>query len=121
MSPDSSSVGKSLALNYLEIKAYFLSSCKDSDCRNGKEAVKTAKLLCDISCGNRAKYLMLYAMALAETGDFSGAVSYADKAVNKLPCDSDMRKAYIKRLNMFKSHIPYRIGFTDDTYDMFVY
>ena len=61
--------------------AVFLASCPDAHWRNGKQAVREATLACNLSGWKDAYALASLAAALAETGDFKGAIKQEERAL----------------------------------------
>lgn len=66
---------------YLYHLAWWLATCPDAACRNGKEALALALELCNRVDWSNAQALDCLAAAYAETGDFTAAVKYADQGV----------------------------------------
>lgn len=93
------------ALNNL---AWLRATCPDAAFRDGKEAVKLAKQLCDKTGNREGTHLDTLAAAHAETGDFSAAIKAQELALE----DKGFAKKYgddaQKRLQLYKDKKPYR-------------
>lgn len=94
-----------LALNNL---AWLRATCPDAVFRNGKEAVKLAKQVCELSGNHEGTYLDTLAAAHAEAGDFAAAVKTQELALE----DKGYARKYgpdaQKRLQFYKDKKPYR-------------
>jgi tetratricopeptide (TPR) repeat protein len=94
-----------LALNNL---AWLRASCPDAKYRDGKEAVKLAKQVCELSGNREGTYLDTCAAALAEAGDFAAAVKSQELALE----DGGFAKKHgddaQKRLQLYKDKKPFR-------------
>ena len=64
---------------YLYHLAWWLATCPDAACRNGKEALSLALELCKRVDWSNAQALDCLAAAYAETGDCAAAVKYAEQ------------------------------------------
>ncbi|HIA26752.1 MAG TPA: tetratricopeptide repeat protein, partial [Planctomycetes bacterium] len=60
---------------------WFLSTCLQEDLRNGVEAEDIAAKLCKAGGDASPRYLDVWAAALAEIGDFDGAIERAEQAL----------------------------------------
>jgi tetratricopeptide (TPR) repeat protein len=93
-----------LALNNM---AWLRATCPYAECRNGKEAVKLAKQVCELAGNREGMFLDTLAAAHAEAGDFAAAVKAQELAledkgyVNKHGPDAQ------KRLQLYKDKKPY--------------
>ncbi len=94
------------ALNGL---VWILSSTRDATIRNGPRAVRLAHKLLKLS--DIAEDHAAYAAALAETGDFPGAIEEQQKAINKSTVVGRpaMIEAFSRMLVLFKANRPYRL------------
>jgi tetratricopeptide (TPR) repeat protein len=94
-----------LALNNL---AWLKATCPDAKFRDGKEAVKLARQVCDISGNREGMFLDTLAAAHAEAGDFVAAVKAQEQALE----DKGYARKYgddaQKRLQLYKDKKPYR-------------
>jgi tetratricopeptide (TPR) repeat protein len=94
-----------LALNNA---AWLKATCPDAAFRDGKEAVKLAKRVCELTGNREGNYLDTLAAAHAEAGDFAAAVKAQEKALED--------KGYVRkygdegqsRLRLYQSKKPYR-------------
>jgi len=102
----------------LECKAYLYSSSRVAAIRDGKAALAAAKELCTRTMNRNPKHLMLYAMALAESGQYDQAVITAKQAISRLPADAPIRAEYNRRQELFSKRQPYRIPDQITYYDM---
>ena len=123
--------GMALALNW---RAGLRATCPDASFRDGKAAVADAKRACEMSKWKYADYIDTLAAAYAEAGDFDSAIHYEQQAIdlNRSGKDETLQKIdapggdklaanmaeiarkalpeYLKRLEMYKQHHPYRQG-----------
>jgi tetratricopeptide (TPR) repeat protein len=123
--------GMALALNW---RAALRATCPDASFRDGKSAMADAKKACEMSKWKYADYIDTLAAACAESGDFDSAIRYEQQAIdlNRSGKDETLeitdypgsdklaarmaeiaRKAlpeYLKRLELYKQHRPYRIA-----------
>jgi tetratricopeptide (TPR) repeat protein len=100
LAPDSSSAQLELA--------WMLATCPDAAYRNGKRAVGAATRACELTNGKDANVLDTLAAALAEVGDFEGAIQREQDALGLLPQDSESRREFETRLARYKAGRPYR-------------
>jgi tetratricopeptide (TPR) repeat protein len=63
--------------------ATFLATCPDAQWRNGKRAMEEGRVACNLSGGKDAYALASLAAALAETGDFKGAIKAQNSALSQ--------------------------------------
>lgn len=116
----------------LNQRAWIHATCSNAAFRDGKAAVEDAKKACDLVKWKRAQYLDSLAAAYAEAGDFDSAVRCQQQAidVNRSGKDDSIMKTgsiggdklavmhannlqkslpgYLKRLEIYKQHHPYR-------------
>lgn len=121
--------GMALALNW---RAALRATCPNPSFRDGKAAVEDAKRACEMSKWKYADYIDTLASAYAEAGDFDSAVRYEQQAIdlNRSGKDETLQKTdypgsdklaanmakiaqkalpeYLKRLELYKHHRPYR-------------
>ena len=115
-------------------RASLRATCPDASFRDGKAATADAKKACDLARWGRASYIDTLAAACAEMGDFDSAVRYEHQAIdlNRSGKDDSVKKTgslegdkiavkaaeyaqkelpdYLKRLELYKQHHPYRIA-----------
>ena len=89
--------------NYL---AWFLATCPEAKVRNGKRAVELAKQACELSKWKDAGIIDTLAAAYAEAGEFNEAARWQQKAMDL--AEPRLRKGIAVRLELYKSHKPYR-------------
>ena len=90
--------------------SWILAIQKDEKYRNGKEAVKLAEKLCQITHYDQPLALDSLAAAYAENGRYDDAVLTAQKAHKlALKLGSEVLALSLKkRLNLYRNRIPYR-------------
>jgi len=106
---------KALSLNPNMVQALYnlswiLAIHKDEKYRNGKEAVKLAEKLCQITHYDQPLALDALAAAYAENGRYDDALVTAQKA-HKLALNLGSKALALclkKRLNLYRNRIPYR-------------
>ena len=87
--------------------AWLWATCPERKFRDGKKAVESATRACELSEWKDANRLETLAAAYAESGDFTKAIEWQEKA-NKLYTDPDARKKGEERLMLYKGKRPYR-------------
>lgn len=116
----------------LNQRGWIRATCSNASFRDGKAAVEDAKKACDLVQWKRAQYIDSLAAAYAEAGDFDSAVRYQQQAIdlNRSGEDETIQKTgdpvgdkvavmmankaqqslpgYVKRLDLYKQHHPYR-------------
>jgi tetratricopeptide (TPR) repeat protein len=95
------------SLDVLRARASFWSYCPEARFRNGARALEAATIACESTGWKDAHSLCVLSFALAETGDFDGAVARLKKSI-ELETDEPLRKREIEILDMFKDRKPYR-------------
>ena len=92
----------------LNNKAWLRATCPEAAHRDGKEAVKLAKQVCEQTGNREGMYLDTLAAAHAEAGEFADAVKAQERALE----DKGYAKKYgsdaQKRLQLYKDKKPYR-------------
>jgi tetratricopeptide (TPR) repeat protein len=91
------------ALNDL---AWLLSTSPEDSIRNGARAVELATQACALARDRNADYLDTLAAALAEQGDFAGAVAKAEAAIALAP--DEAKGSIQQRLAQYQQQQPYR-------------
>jgi tetratricopeptide (TPR) repeat protein len=87
--------------------AWVSASCPDDRYRDGRKAVKNAIEACRLRGWKDAEFLDTLAAAYAESGDFDRAIESEQKAI-ELANDDEGRRVATKRLDLYKSKMPYR-------------
>lgn len=87
--------------------AWELATAPEAALRAGPEALSLARAVAGGISGS-AQGQDLLATALAETGDWSGAIAAAEAALAALPEDDPIRDQIQARLDLFRQHRPYR-------------
>ena len=87
---------------------WLKATCPDATVRDGKEAVKLAKLACDRTGNREGMFLDTLAAAHAETGDFAAAVKAQELALEDMGYARKEGEAAQKRLQLYKDKKPYR-------------
>jgi len=91
--------------------AWLLRTCPDPKIRNGKRAVALAKKGCALSKWREGYAIDDLAAALAETGDFTQAVAWQERAIDMMKSQSepaDVLKEAKNRLDLYRRTQPYR-------------
>lgn len=94
-----------LALNNM---AWLKATCPDKEFRDGKEAVKFAKKVCDLSGNREGMFLDTLAAAHAEAGDFAAAIKAQEKALDDKGYTRKYGADAQKRLQLYKDKKPFR-------------
>jgi tetratricopeptide (TPR) repeat protein len=94
-----------LALNNM---AWLKATCPDATFRDGKEAVKLAQQVCELSGHREGTFLDTLAAAHAEAGDFAAAVKAQEKALEDVGFAKKYGEDAQKRLHLYKDKKPYR-------------
>ena len=116
----------------LNQRGWLRATCPNASFRHGKLAVEDARKACELEKWKRADYIDTLAAACAESGDFESAVRYEQQAIdlNRSGKDDSIQKtgdpagdkvavmmankaqeslpSYLKRLEIYKQHRPYR-------------
>jgi tetratricopeptide (TPR) repeat protein len=91
----------------LRERAWILATCPDAKIRKPDEARTSATRACELTEWNEPQTLMTLAAACSETGDFSTAVKWQQKAVDLLAAKSPEKFEYRKLLDRYKASKPY--------------
>ncbi len=86
-------------------RAWLLATCPDDTLRDGKKAIASATLACQMSGYSDAIFLDTLAASYAETGDFDAAVKWQEQALRLNPADADSFRA---RLDQYRDKKPFR-------------
>lgn len=81
--------------------AWILATHPAAQLRNGQRALELSKRAVELTDGRHWRSLDVMAAAYAETGDFAGAVKYAQLSLNMSP--EDQLKAVAARLSLYRS------------------
>ena len=84
--------------------AWLFATATDSQLRNGNEAVKNAKLACELTDWKDGNQIGTLAAAYAEAQDFDNAIKWLEKAF-EIDGESETR---FKMLELFHENKPYR-------------
>jgi tetratricopeptide (TPR) repeat protein len=88
--------------------AWFLSTCPETEFRNGKEAVAFAKKACELKEWKDWSSLDTLAAAFAEAGMFDEAQKFQEQALSMPDIAVSDRKEMQERLQLWQQHKPYR-------------
>ena len=88
-------------------RAWLWATCPDEKYRDGKRAVESATLACELTDWKEAYYLDTLAAAYAECGDFAHAIEYQEKAQGLYKDEKDREKGR-DRLALYREKKPYR-------------
>jgi tetratricopeptide (TPR) repeat protein len=98
-------------LSYYNSIAWAWATCPDKNLRNSRVAVDVAHFMCEKTKFDDPFYLDTYAAALADTGDFTNAVKWQQKAVELAPTAKTFPKRELAssqlRLELYKQRRPY--------------
>ncbi|QDT99894.1 tetratricopeptide repeat protein [Gimesia aquarii] len=86
--------------------AYALATYPESQHRDGKQAVKLARIACEMTDYKSVYCIDILAIAYAELGDFEQAIKYEKMAIQKCS-KKHYKNEFIRKLELFKSGIPY--------------
>jgi hypothetical protein len=93
-----------------ERRAWILATCPDAQIRDGKLAVAAATRAAELSQWKDPTVLSTLAAAFAEAGDFSSAVRWEERAVDRFAAWG-IAWNYPERLALYKSGKPYRMRY----------
>jgi tetratricopeptide (TPR) repeat protein len=85
--------------------AWFRATCHDANFRDGAEAVRHARLACDLTGGDSWYCLGTLGAAHAEAGDFPAAIQSQEKAIRLAPPHAQQELQ--DQLELFKAGKPY--------------
>jgi WD40 repeat protein/tetratricopeptide (TPR) repeat protein len=92
--------------------AWLRTTCPAAEFRDVSRAVEAATRACELTNWQNHNYLSTLAAAYSETGDFTSAAKWQEKAIDLLP-ENEMAKQqanYEERLKLYKSDKPYHQG-----------
>ncbi|MGB6042017.1 MAG: tetratricopeptide repeat protein [Pirellulales bacterium] len=89
----------------LNFRAWLLATCPDSKIRNGKEAMKNARLACELSKPTDYDFVDTLAAAYASAGYFDLAIETAREAIKQAP--EKERPSIEQRLKRYGDKKPY--------------
>ena len=92
----------------LNSKAWILATWPESKLRDGAKAVAAATRACELTEWKNSAYLDSLAAAYAETGDFTRAVGWQERAVDAVPTNHPDYSSMRERLEQFRRNKPYR-------------
>jgi tetratricopeptide (TPR) repeat protein len=97
-----------------EMRAWLRATSRDSNVRNGKQALSDAKEACKLTKDSDAQSLDTLAAAYAEVGNFEAAMEAEDRAIKAQMVSDEFNMAtqdvFQKHLTSFKQHRPIRDG-----------
>ena len=94
-------------LNAQNALAWLMATSKHETLRNGNQASEIASTI--VAKSGNPNYLDTLAAALAEKGDFDGAITAQEKAINKLEKpDGSTGNRYRERLSAYQNRSPWR-------------
>jgi len=91
--------------NYL---AWVWCTAPEPGVRNGRRAIECATRACELTEWQSPGYVDTLAAAYAETGQWTEAIRWAEKAI-EVASDDDAREEYAGRVELFESRQPLRI------------
>lgn len=93
----------------LNARAWLLATHPDPQSRNGMDAVKLARRACELTEDRNVVYLDVLAAALAEAGDFAGAVATLQTALARASAANPPipTAEYSARLQLYQAGMPY--------------
>lgn len=93
--------------NPLNNLAWTLATCPDESNRNGKQAIQYGTMACELTKWQNVNHLAVLAAAYAEAGQFDEAIKYQQQALS-LTTGQDLKADFQRRLELYRSHKPYR-------------
>ena len=97
-----------------EMRAWLRATSRDSNVRNGKQALSDAKEACKLTKDSDAQSLDTLAAAYAEVGDFKAAMDAEDRAITAQMVSDDFNMAtqdvFQKHLASYRQRRPLRDG-----------
>jgi tetratricopeptide (TPR) repeat protein len=90
--------------------AWVLATCPDATLRNGPKALEIARQLDQLGGGNNPLFLQTLAAAYAETGQFSEAVAFAERAQQLAASrnDTSLANSLRNQLERYQAGSPFR-------------
>lgn len=92
----------------LNTLAWWYATSKDNRVRNGERALQLARQACEVTHWSLPSYLDTLAAAYAETGNFSDAVTFQEKALQSSGYAKFSGERAQRRLQLYRSGKPYR-------------
>ncbi len=86
----------------------MLATCPENKYRDGKKAVDLARKACELRGWKDANDIENLAVAHAESGDFSEAIKYEQKALEDAEYKKNNGEQGARLLALFKQKTPYR-------------
>jgi hypothetical protein len=83
-----------------------MATCSEEKYRDGKRALEYAEKACELSGWKSWRELGTLAAAYAETGDFSNAMKWQEKAIEL--ANEEQKQGGDEQLDLYRSHKPYR-------------
>lgn len=88
-------------------RAWIRATCPDAKYRDGKKAAEDAEFACILTMWKKPAYIATLAAALAEKGDFKGAINYQSQALDDLDYLREEGREARKRLALYTQNKPY--------------
>jgi tetratricopeptide (TPR) repeat protein len=96
-------------------RAWILATCPDAKIRNGAQAVAAATRACELTSWKVPHTLTTLAAAYSETGNFSAAVQWQQKALDLVSERSAQKPEYQRLLARYMAKKPYhRLGMLEE-------
>jgi tetratricopeptide (TPR) repeat protein len=96
-------------------RAWILATCPDAKIRNGPQAVAAATRACELTSWKVPHTLTTLAAAYSETGNFSAAVQWQQKALDLVSERSAQKPEYQRLLARYMAKKPYhRLGMLEE-------
>lgn len=92
----------------LNALAWLKATCPEDKFRDGKKADELAREACELTGWKRPVFFGALAAGYAETGDFSEAVEWQEKAINEATVSKEEVEDMRLALNNYKSNKPHR-------------
>jgi tetratricopeptide (TPR) repeat protein len=92
----------------LNAYAWFLATCREAKCRDGKKAIALARHACELSKWKTGSYIDTLAAAYAESGDFAQALRYEKQALAIAAYAEAEGAAARARLKLYEVGKPFR-------------
>ena len=87
--------------------AWLYATCPDASMRNGKEAVRLAVNVCELSHWKHWQFIDTLAAGYAESDDFNEALKYEKQALEMIDASDQLRAGVTNRLDLFGQQKPY--------------
>lgn len=96
-------------------RAWILATCPDPRIRNGEQAVVAAKGACELTHWKVAHALTTLAAAYSETGNFTAATQWQEKALGLVADNGPEHHEYRRLLERYRAGKPYhRLGVLEE-------